>query len=151
MRTEEGATRMHAKQVIHVLDRVLRVRGNPSCIRSDHGPEVIAQAVQRWLKQQHIQTAYIEPGSPWQHAYGESFNGRLRDECLKMEWFRNLRAAQAVIGGWRRQDNEERPLSSLAYQTPRAFRQAYEAQAGKHAGGRLQHWMLATDQANLTV
>lgn len=147
----EVATRMRAKQVIQVLDRVIRVRGTPSYVRSDNGPEFIAQAVRRWLKQQHIQTAYIEPGSPWQNAYGESFNGRLRDECLNMEWFRNLYEAQVVIGGWRRQYNEERPHSSLAYQTPRAFRQAYEAQAGKHPGDRLQQLKLATDQATLTV
>ncbi len=126
----EVATRMGAQQVIQVLERVIGERGSPSYVRSDNGPEFIAQAVQRWLKQRHIQTAYIEPGSPWQNAYGESFNGRLRDECLNMEWFRNLREAQVVIGRWRRQYNTERPHSSLAYESPEAFRLAYEAQAG---------------------
>ena len=99
----EVATRMNAEQVIQVLDRVLRVRGTPGYIRSDNGPEFIARSVQRWLTQQHIQTAYIEPGSPWQNAFGESFNGRLGDECLNMEWFRNLQEAQVVIARWRRQ------------------------------------------------
>ncbi len=78
----EVATRMSAQQVIRVLDRVIRERGAPGYVRSDNGPEFVAQAVQQWLKQRQIQTAYSEPGSPWQNAYGESFNGRLRDECL---------------------------------------------------------------------
>ena len=126
----EVATRMNAQQVIQVLERIIGVRGTPAYLRSDNGPECIAQAVQAWLTQRHIQTVYIEPGSPWQNAYGESFNGRLRDECLNMEWFRNLREAQVVIERWRRQYNEERPHSSLAYETPHAFRRAYEAHVG---------------------
>ncbi len=146
----EVATRMSARQVIQVLHRVIRVRGTPGYLRSDNGPEFIARAVQRWLQQQHIQTAYIEPGSPWQNAYGESFNGRLRDECLNMEWFRNLPEAQVVIARWRREYNEERPHSSLAYQTPQAFRQAYEEQAGTQPGRRQQLWPL-TNQGILTV
>ncbi len=146
----EVASRISARQVIQVLDRVIRERGTPSYVRSDNGPEFVARAVQQWLKQRHVQTAYIEPGSPWQNAYGESFNGRLRDECLNMEWFRNLREAQVVIGGWRRQYNEERPHSSLAYQTPHAFRRAYEKQADNHLGGQHQRWP-ATNQGILTV
>ncbi len=146
----EVAPRMRAQQVIQVLDRVLRERGAPGYVRSDNGPEFIAQAVQRWLKQRHIQTAYIEPGSPWQNAYGESFNGRLRDECLNMEWFRNLQEAQVVIARWRRQYNEDRPHSSLAYQTPQAFRHAYEAQARNQPGQLQQHWP-STNQGILTV
>jgi putative transposase len=130
----EVATRMSAPQVIQVLDRVIRARGIPVYLRSDNGPEFIARAVQQWLKQQQIQTAYIEPGSPWQNAYGESFNGRLRDECLNIEWFRNLQEAQVVIARWRWHYNEDRPHSSLAYQTPQAFRRAYEEQAGNQLG-----------------
>lgn len=146
----EVASRMRAPQVISVLDRVISVRGTPGYIRSDNGPEFIARSVQRWLKQQHIQTAYIEPGSPWQNAFGESFNGRLRDECLNMEWFRNLQEAQVVIARWRRQYNEERPHSSLAYDTPQAFCRAYQAQAGNQPG-RLQQRRPPTNQAILTV
>ncbi len=146
----EVATRLSARQAIQVLERVIRVRGTPGYVRSDNGPEIIARAVQGWLQQQHIQTAYIEPGSPWQNAYGESFNGRLRDECLNMEWFRNLPEAQVVIARWRREYNEERPHSSLAYQTPQAFRQAYEEQAGTQPGRRQQLWPL-TNQGILTV
>ena len=144
------ATRMSAQQVIRVLDRVIRERGAPGYVRSDNGPEFVAQAVQQWLKQRHIQTAYIEPGSPWQNAYGESFNGRLRDECLNMEWFRNLAEAQVVIAGWRRQYNQDRPHSSLAYQTPDAFRRVYEEQTRKQPGQRQPLWP-TTNQGILTV
>ncbi len=77
---------------------------------------------------QQVQTAYIAPGSPWQNAYGESFNGRLRDECLSLEWFRNLAEANVVIELWRRHYNAGRPHSSLGYQTPLAFRVAHERQ-----------------------
>jgi putative transposase len=146
----EVATRMRASQVIGVLERVLCVRGTPAYLRSDTGPEFVAQAVQRWLRKQQIQTAYIDPGSPWQNAYGESFNGRLRDECLNMEWFRNLREAQVVIAGWRRHYNEERPHSSLAYQSPQAFRWAYERQGADQAGA-VQQIRPSTNQAILTV
>jgi putative transposase len=84
----EVATRIRARQVMQVLERVIRAYGTPAYLRSDNGPEFVARAVQHWLQAQQIQTAYIEPGSPWQDAYGESFNGRLRDECLMLEWFR---------------------------------------------------------------
>lgn len=130
----EVAPRMRAQQVIQVLEQVIRERGTPAYLRSDNGPEFVAQAVQRWLGEQRIQTAYIEPGSPWQNAYGESFNGRLRDECLNLEWFLNVREAQVVIARWRRHYNEERPHSSLAYQAPQAFRWAYEGQGSDQTG-----------------
>ncbi len=77
---------------------------------------------------------YIERGSPWQNAYGESFNGRLRDECLNLEWFRNVAEAKAVIGAWQRHYNQERPHSSLGYQTPHTFRVAYECQLRSQLG-----------------
>lgn len=146
----EVAPRMRTQQVIHVLEQVIRVRGTPAYLRSDNGPEFVARAVQQWVRQQQIQTAYIEPGSPWQNAYGESFNGRLRDECLNMEWFRNVQEAQVVIARWRRHYNEERPHSSLAYQTPQAFRLAYEGQ-GAHPAGREQQIRPALNHATLTV
>ena len=124
----EVATRLRARQVIEVLERVIRERGRPAYLRSDNGPEFIARAVQQWLHRQQIQTAYIEPGSPWQNAYGESFNGRLRDECLMLEWFRNVAEAKVVIAMWRCEYNQHRPHSSLGYQTPAQFRQAYDNQ-----------------------
>jgi putative transposase len=114
----EVATSMRARGVVAVLERVI----------SDNGPEFVAVAVQRWLKLQQVQTAYIEPGSPWQNGKGESFNGRLRDECLNLEWFRNVLEARVVIESWRRHYNKQRPHSSLEYQTPEEFRQRHERQ-----------------------
>jgi putative transposase len=105
---------MRAHQGSQVLDRVVGVRGRPVDVRRDHGPECIARAVQRWLKQRHMQTVYIAPGSPWHNAYGERVGGRLRDACLHMEWFRTVQEAQVVIARWRRHDHEDRPHSSLA-------------------------------------
>ena len=94
--------------------------------RSDNGPELVAHQVRTWLGVKGVQTLYIEPGSPWQNAKAESFNGRLRDECLNMEWFRNLNEAQVIIESWRHYYNEERPHSSLQYKTPTEFRREYE-------------------------
>jgi putative transposase len=130
----EVATRIPAHRVIDVLAQVVRDRGAPAYVRSDNGPEFVAQAVQRWLHAHHVQTVYIDPGSPWQNAYGESFNGRLRDECLNVEWFRNVAEATVVIETWRRQGNDDRPHSSLGYLTPLQFRVAYEVQHGCRCG-----------------
>ena len=146
----EVATRIQARHVIAVLAQVFRDRGAPAYVRSDNGPEFVAQAVQRWLQAQQVQTVYIEPGRPWQNPYGESFNGRLRDECLNVEWFRNLHEARVVIGTWRRQYNEDRPHSSLAYQTPLQFRLAYEQQHGRQRDQAEQRYV-PTNQAVLTV
>jgi putative transposase len=124
----EVATTIPAPRVLAVLEQLMRQHGTPAYLRSDNGPEFVAQAVQRWLQAMQVQTAYIKPGSPWQNAYGESFNGRLRDECLNLEWFRNVAHAQVVIQMWRRHYNEDRPHSSLGYQTPVEFRRAYDRQ-----------------------
>lgn len=125
----EVATTIRAARVVRILAQVFQQHGVPAYLRSDNGPEFVAHAVQRWLAVQQVHTAYIEPGSPWQNAYGESFNGRLRDECLMLEWFRNLAEAKVVIELWRRHYNADRPHSSLGYQTPQEFRQAYDQQA----------------------
>ena len=146
----EVTTTMRARGVIQVLEQLVAQHGAPAYLRSDNGPEFVAQAVQRWVQGQQIQTAYSAPGSPWQNAYGESFNGRLRDECLNLEWFRNVHAARIVIGAWRQHDHEDRPHSSLDYQTPRAFRLAYERQHGQQTGWPKQIG-LATNQVVLTV
>jgi putative transposase len=146
----EVATTLRADAVLQVLARLVAQYGAPAYLRSDNGPEFVAQAVRRWLHVQQVQTAYIAPGSPWQNAYGESFNGRLRDECLNLEWFRNVHEARVVIGAWRRHYNEDRPHSSLDYQTPRAFRLAYERQHGNGVGWPTQTG-LATNQVVLTV
>jgi putative transposase len=87
--------------VIETLADLLLLRGVPAHIRSDQGPEFIAQAVKSWIGAVGAQTAYIERGSPWENGYVESFNGRLRDELLNGEIFTTLREAQIVIEGWR--------------------------------------------------
>jgi hypothetical protein len=104
------------------------VRGWPEFLRSDNGPEFVAQKLKAWLTEAGTQTHYIEPGSPWQNGYGESFHSRLRDECLNAEVFAHLAEAQVVIELWRREYNEERPHSSLGYLTPTEFRAAWDAE-----------------------
>lgn len=106
----EGGTSLRSRGVRAVLARVIVERGAPAFLRSDTGPEFIAHAGQQWLRVQQVQTVSIEPGSPWQTGKAESFNGRLRDECLNLEWFRSLPEAQVVIGAWQRHSNEERPV-----------------------------------------
>jgi len=117
--------RLPAKVVIVVLDQVLAERGMPEYLRSDNGPEFIAKAIQTWLKQRQVKTHYIELGSPWQNAYGESFNGKFRDECLNMEVFYSVAEAQAIVEIWRQSYNNERPHSSLGYHTPAEFAAAW--------------------------
>ena len=94
------------------------LRGVPGYIRSDNGPEFIAEAVQEWIAALGAKTAYIAPGSPWESGYVESFNARLRDELLNGEIFYTLREAQVVIESWRRHYNRVRPHASLGYRAP---------------------------------
>jgi putative transposase len=117
--------RLPATAVIEVLEQVFTERGVPECLRSDNGPEFIAKAIQMWLKQRQVKTRYIEPGSPWQNAYGESFNGRFRDECLNMEVFCSLAEATTIVEMWRQSYNHERRHSSLGYRTPVEFAAAW--------------------------
>jgi putative transposase len=110
--------RIRSKQVIEELGRLFSLYGAPSELKSDNGPEFVAKAVKSWLKEQGVSTRYIEPGKPWQNGKNESFNGHFRSECLDMEWFTSREEARVVIEEWRREYNEERPHSSLKYQTP---------------------------------
>ena len=121
----EVAGRMTAAGVIQVVQRLIQQHGAPSFIRSDNGPEFVAKAIKTWLVRSGIQTTYSEPGKPWQNGTNESFNGKLRDECLNLEWFRHRLEARVVIEQWRRQYNEQRPHSSLRYQTPTQARAGY--------------------------
>lgn len=93
--TREGlaiktATSIKSPAVIEVLRSLIEERGAPECLPSDNGPEFVAACIKQWLRDDSIGTLYLEPGSPWQNDKGQSFNGRLRDECLNMEWFGNL-------------------------------------------------------------
>jgi putative transposase len=123
------ATSIKSRSVIGVLARLVAERGAPQCLRSDNGSEFVAARVKEWLSEKGVETLYIEPGSPWQNAFGESFNGRLRDECLNVEWFKNLREAAVVVEIWRRHYNHERPHSSLDYRTPGEFYAVYKQRA----------------------
>jgi putative transposase len=109
-------------RVIDVLSRLISVHGAPKHLRSDNGPEFVSLAVLRWLTAQNIETAYIAPGKPWQNGTDESFNGRLRDECLSLEWFRSRPEAAATIENWRQHYNQVHPHSSLGYLTPMQFK-----------------------------
>ena len=109
------ARRLNSRDVIETLSDVMLWRGIPEHIRSDNGPELVAQQLREWLKTLGTEPLYIEPGSPWENGYCESFNGKLRNECLNGEIFYSLREAQIVIEQWRRQYNTVRPHAALGY------------------------------------
>lgn len=114
----EVKRRLNSQDVLAVLARLFLARGVPEHIRSDNGSEFTAKAVRKWLAIMNAKTLYIEPGSPWENGYNESFNGKLRDECLNTELFYTLREAQIIIENWRREYNAIRPHSSLSYRPP---------------------------------
>ena len=107
-----------AKEVVKTLATLFAQRGEPAFIRSDNGPEFIAKAVKRWLGVSGVQTLYIEPGSPWENAYSETFISRFGDELLKREEFSSLLEAKVLVEGYRNHYNQERPHSALGYRSP---------------------------------
>ena len=109
-------------RVIDVLGQLVSLHSAPRSLRSDTGPEFIATALLRWLQTAEIDTAFIDPGKPWQNGTDESFNGQFRNECLSLEWFWNRMEAKIGIERWRRHDNEERPHMSLGDLTPAEFK-----------------------------
>jgi transposase InsO family protein len=125
----EVARSLTSRDVILTLSRLMRLYGKPQFIRSDHGAEFTAAAVMRWLRDQQVGPAFIPPGKPWHNGFVESFNGKLRDECLNREWFRDLRDARVVIEAWRQFYNHRRPHSALGYRPPAqvAARMPYDA------------------------
>ena len=110
-----------AEDVIAVLEYLFMVRGVPGYIRSDNGPEFIADAIKKWLRANAVEALYIEPGSPWENGYIESFNGKLRDDVLDREVFYSVKEARVLAENWRLEYNHYRPHSSLDYMTPAAF------------------------------
>lgn len=108
-------------RVIEVLSRLISERGAPLSLRSDNGPEFVSKALLKWAARESLDLALIEPGKPWQNGLNESFNGKFRDECLSMEWFRCRAEARVVIEEWRRHYNSVRPHSSLNNMTPEHF------------------------------
>jgi putative transposase len=127
-----------SEEVIDTLAELFAIRGVPQHIRSDNGPEFIAQAIQRWMKQVEIETLYIEPGSPWENAYAESFHSRFRDELLAVEEFENLAAARTLTVAWKEDYNHRRPHSSLGYVTPVEFAARGAASAPRLASAEPQ-------------
>ena len=109
---------IRSQDVILTLSRLMRLYGKPQYVRSDHGAEFTASAVMRWLRDHNVGPVYIAPGSPWQNGFVESFNGKLRDEGLNREWFRDLAEARVLIERWRSFYNERRPHSALGYRIP---------------------------------
>jgi transposase InsO family protein len=112
---------MSAKRVTEILALVIRGRGAPVHIRSDNGPEFIAQEIRKWLAVAKVGPLYIEPGSPWENGYAESFHSKLRDELLDREDFSSLLEARVLSAAWRQEYDQQRPHSSLGYQTPAEF------------------------------
>ncbi len=112
---------MEAQDVIAVLEYLFAVRGVPTYLRSDNGPEFVAARIRTWLTEHESGTLFIAPGSPWENAYIESFNSRLRDELLSVELFGSLKEAQVLAEEHRLEYNHRRPHSALGYRTPAAF------------------------------
>ena len=110
--------KLNSTDVIDALTDLFILRGVPDHIRSDNGPEFVAEAVRKWIAAVGANTAYIEPGSPWENGYVESFNARLRDELLNGEIFYSLKEAQIIIEQWRHHYNTKRPHSALGYRPP---------------------------------
>ena len=137
------ARKLKAVDVIDVLSDLFILRGVPGHVRSDNGPEFVAQAVQDWIKAVGAKTAYIAPGSPWENGYVESFNARLRDELLDGEIFYSLREAQVVIESWRRHYNTVRPHGSIGYRppAPEVFVPAFAAWPAAQPSASHSNWL----------
>ena len=118
---------IRSARVIEVLARLISRHGAPQFLRSDNGPEFVSQAILEWLAKAHIDTVLNDPGKPWQNGADESFNGKLRDECLSLEWFRSREEARVVIEVWRRHYNHVRPHQSLKDLTPIEFKTRYDS------------------------
>jgi putative transposase len=112
-------------RVVRVLEQVVAARGTPGEIVMDNGPELTGKALDQWAYAQGVRLRFIDPGKPVQNAFIESFNGRLRDECLNQHWFVSLADARQTVEAWRQDYNEARPHSALGYRTPTEFHQAH--------------------------
>jgi putative transposase len=117
----EVDTSFASQRVTRALEQIMLQRGRPTAIRCDNGPELTSRHFLAWCIEQQIELVHIQPGKPTQNGRVESFHGRLREECLRVSWFKNLFEARSKIGAWRKEYNEERPHSSLQYRTPQEF------------------------------
>jgi len=130
---------MPAVRVIEVLKVLFRERGRPEYLRSDNGPELVSSKLMEWLGQRGVQTHHIDPGSPWQNAYGESFNAILRRECLNRDLFYGILEARVKTKAWRQRYNNRRPHSSLGYRTPVQFRDGVRVPLLEHGRPSTHH------------
>ena len=142
--TREGlavavARSMPSPRVQEVLEEIFRDRGAPEYLRSDNGSELVAAKLVEWLSEQGVQTHHIDPGSPWQNAYGESFNAILRRECLNREVFHGILEARVKTEAWRQRYNNRRPHSSLGYRTPLQFRDGVQVPLLEHGRPSTHH------------
>ncbi len=141
--------KLKAPDVIEALADLFILRGVPEHIRSDNGPEFVAQALRDWIAAVGAKTAYIEPGSPWENGYCESSNGKLRDELLNGEIFYTLKEARIVIKNWRRHYNAVRPHSALGYRPPAPEALIWHASPAAHgAARRARSAMVQTGRLN---
>jgi len=113
--------RLYREEALGVLERLREQRGLPPILVMDNGPEFAGRALEVWAYEQGVKLHFIEPGKPVQNAFIESFNGKMRDECLNEHWFLSLGEARQTIEAWRRDYNEVRPHSALGNRTPQAF------------------------------
>jgi len=117
----EVDTSLGGARVVSVLERLSQTRGLPDVITLDNGPEFAGRHLDEWAFRNGVKLNFIRPGKPIENAFAESFNGRLRDECLNTNWFINLKHAREIIEDWRRDYNEVRPHSSLNHRTPMEY------------------------------
>jgi putative transposase len=125
----EVDTSLPGSRVVRVLDRLGWQRPLPAQLVLDNGPELISRVLEHWAHEHAVALHFIDPGKPMQNGHGESFHGRVRDECLNEHWFLSLRDARQLVAAWRQDYNRERPHSGLGYQTPAEFAQAAMAAA----------------------
>ena len=129
----EVQRRITGSDVVRILDALMALYGVPEHLRCDNGPEYVCAAVRAWLERAKVSALYIEPGSPWENGYVESYHARLRDELLDREEFGSLLEARVLLEDWRAQYNQARPHSALGYKTPEAFAAACVAAASRRA------------------
>ncbi len=121
----EVDTSLPGARVVQVLDRLVAARGTPRELVLDNGPELTSRVLDQWATDRGVRLRFIAPGKPVQNAFIESFNGRLRDECLNEHWFTSLADARRTVEAWRRDYNAVRPHSGLGYRTPTEARLAW--------------------------
>ena len=142
----EVDTSLPGTRVVRVLDRIVAERGRPQQIVLDNGPELTGKVLDQWAHQQGVAIRFIDPGRPVQNAHAESFNGRLRDECLNQHWFLGLADARRIIEAWRQDYNHQRPHSALGYRTPEEFRAEFGATTTTTTTTRTQIHDRTTDE-----